>query len=310
MAYNFMILADDFQLIENKLLEIQKGYSMEDEKINYQLSEENLYSLIDELSTVSLFDTPKFVVARGAEELLKKNDASLSELVKVMNDHESQNVLVLIFTGAIDYNNLSFQRLKRCSTIFDLKSKNINLEEYARNCLESDGYQIDEQPLHLLISYTDTLSKLQNTLDLLESYKLEDRKITTEDIQKMVCEPLDDNVYALIEAVLSNNKRWMLKGYRDLKLKSVLASNLISMLINKFQELYNVSILIKGGINQTKLAELLNVSSGRAYYMMKNAKDTNLSTICKHLDQLNQLDYQIKSGKMDANLGLELYFLN
>jgi len=44
--------------------------------------------------------------------------------------------------------------------------------------------------------------------------------------------------------------------------------------------------------------------------MMKNARETNLSTILTQLHLLNELDYKIKAGKIDANLGLELYFLN
>ncbi len=305
-----MIFSDDFQTIENKLDEIKKGYQIEDDRINYQLSDENLYSLVDELTTVSLFDLPKFVVARSAEELIGKTSSAFDDLIKAMNDHNSSNVLVLVFHGSVDYSNPQFQRLKRCSTVFELNTKNINLEDYAKNKLMADGYQIEEQALHLLISYMDSLSKLQNAIDLLECYREAEKLITAQDIALMIREPLDDNVYALIEAVLSNNKRLMLKGYQDLKVRSVLASNLISMLLNKFQELYNVSVLIKSGMNQAQIAELFNVSSGRAYYMMKNAKSTNIKAICQNLDLLNDLDYKIKTGKMDQNLGLELYFLH
>ena len=94
-----------------------------------------------------------------------------------------------------------------------------------------------------------------------------------------------------------------------MKLKSMQASNLISLLINKFQELYNVNILVKSGMNQAGIAELFHISSGRAYYMIKNAKEHSLDEISQQLDGLNTLDYQIKTGKIDQNLGIELYFL-
>ena len=126
----------------------------------------------------------------------------------------------------------------------------------------------------------------------------------------LIPSPLDDNVYSLIDAVLANNKKLMLKGYQDMKLKSMQASNLVSMLLNKFPEIYNVNVLIKSGFNQGMLAETLNISSGRAYYMIKNAKSYSMKDIKKHLDLLNELDYKIKTGQIDQNLGLELYFLN
>lgn len=305
-----MILADDYEALENKIAEIKEKYQLNYETIQYNLLEEGTYALIDELSTVSLFDEPKFIVARNAEALLEKSDKAFLELMKVMNDPSSMNCLILVFMDSIDYTNEQFVKLRRFATFFEIRMKNMKLDDYVKMRLKQDNYQMDEQAISLLVSYCDTLSKLKNALDLLECYTLEAKQIRSEDVLLMIKEPLDDNVYALIEAVLTNNKRLMLKGYQDLKIHSLQPSSLISLLLNKFQELYNVSILIQSGVKQAALAELLNVSSGRAYYMMKNAKETNLPTILKHLSILNDLDYKIKTGKIDPNLGLELYFLN
>ena len=305
-----MILADDYQALENKISEIKEKYNMDYDTISYNLEEEGIYALIDELSTISLFNEPKFVVARGAEVLLKQSGSAFVELLKVMNDPSSMNCLILVFTDSIEASNEQFIKLKRFASFFEIRMKNIKLDEYAKKTLLEDGYQIDDEAVSLLVGYIDNLSSMRNAIDLLECFCLDQKVITSKDIVMMIKEPLDDNVYSLIEAVLTNNKRLMLKDYQDLKLRSVLPSGLISMLLGKFQELYNVSILIKSGMTQHALAELFHVSSGRAYYMMKNAKETNLKTICHHLDLLNDLDYKIKTGKVDATLGLELYFLN
>lgn len=309
MAYNFMILADDYEALENKILEIKEKYQMNYETIQYNLAEEGTYALIDELSTVSLFDEPKFIVAKNAEVLLEKSDKAFLELMKVMNDPNSMNCLILVFMGSLDFSNEQFVKLKRFSSFFEIRMKNMKLDDYIKMRLKQDHYEMDEQAISLLVSFSDTLSKLKNALDLLECYCLDTKIIHSKDVLLMVKEPLDDNVYALIEAVLTNNKRLLMKGYQDLKLHSLQPASLISLLLNKFQELYNVSILIQSGIKQAALAELLNVSSGRAYYMMRNAKETNLPTILKHLSLLNDLEYKIKTGKIDPNLGLELYFL-
>ena len=62
-----------------------------------------------------------------------------------------------------------------------------------------------------------------------------------------------------------------MKGYQDMKLKKYAGFKPnYSLLINKFQELYNVNILIKAGMNQADLADLFHISpSGRAYYGLK-----------------------------------------
>lgn len=309
MAVNFILLADDYLAVNRKIEEIKKGFSLEVEPIIYNALEEGTYAIVDELTTVSLFDETKLVIVRNAEGLLSKSDRAFLELLKAMNDQNSSNILILVFMGSVDVSNEQYQKLKRFSSVFEAKTKNINLEEYAKQLFKEEGYEIDLDTIKLLVSYADSFSKLRGYMDQLECYKAEEKKITSKDVTLLIPEPLDDNVYSLIDAVLTNNKRLMLKGYQDMKLRSMQASNLISLLINKFQELYNVNILIKAGMNQASLAELFHISSGRAYYMVKNAKEHSLETIKSHLEQLNTLDYQIKSGKIDGDLGLELYFL-
>lgn len=309
MAVNFIILSDDILAVDKKIEEIKRGLDIQTDPIVYTTSEEGTYAIVDELTTISLFDETKFIVVRNAEALLSKSDRAFLELLKAMNDQNSSNILIFVFMDFSDFSNEQYQKLKRFSSVFEAKTKNINLEEYAEKAFQEEGYQIDKDTIRLLVSYSDSFSKLRNSMDQLECYKAEDKTICSADIRRMIPEPLEDNVYALIEAVLTNNKKLMMKGYQDMKLKSMQASNLISLLINKFQELYNVNILIKSGVNQASLAELFHISSGRAYYMLKNAKEHSLDSIRMHLDTLNQLDYQIKTGKIDQNTGLEFYFL-
>ena len=309
MAVNFIILEDDYLAVESKIEEIKKGFELDVEPTLYNLDEEGTYAIVDELTTVSLFDETKLVIVRNAEGLLKNSDRAFLELLKAMNDQNSSNILILVFMGSVDTSNEQYQKLKRFSSVFEAKTKNINLEEYATQRFKEEGYFVELDTIRLLVSYSDSFSKLRGHMDQLECYKAEEKKITTSDVRLLISEPLEDNVYGLIDAVLTNNKKLMLKGYQDMKLRSMQASNLISLLINKFQELYNVNILIKAGMNQASLAELFHISSGRAYYMIKNAKEHSIETIKSHLEELNTLDYHIKTGKIDGNIGLEIYFL-
>lgn len=311
MAANFIIWSDDYLAASSKIDEIKDGFDIQSDSIVYNLNDDSLYSLVDELTTVSLFDDVKFIVCKGAENLLvNKSDKAFTELLKAMNDMNSSNVLVLLFMNELDFSHERYSMIKRFSSYIEIKTKNIKLDEYAKKTFDNDGFKVDDSVIQLLVSYSDSLSKLRSYIDQLECYKYEEKSISAKDVLTLIPTPLDDNVYSLIDAVLANNKKLMIKGYQDMKLKSMQASNLVSLLINKFQEIYNVNVLIKSGFNQAALAETLNISSGRAYYMIKNAKAYSMSAIKKNLDLLNELDYKIKTGQIEQNLGLELYFLN
>lgn len=308
--YNYIITTDDISAANEKIEEIKKSLSSDYDDIAYDLEEDLVYSLIDELTTISLFDTPKFIVVKAAEAITGISDKASLELFSAMNNRESENVIIFLFTKDSDYyKSEKFQKLKKYSTLLDVRIKNISLDEYAKREFAKDGFQILDQTIALLASYVDSLSSLKRAIEILECYKYEEKKITSADVSLMVAKPLDDNVYQLIDQVLAKNIKEVFSIYHDLKIINVAPSFLISLLINKFQEMYNVSVLIKGNVTQAELASIFNVSSGRAYYMMKNAKSTNLSKIKDNLDYLCKLDENIKSGKVDQTLGLELFFL-
>ena len=307
--HSYIITTDDFKAGIKKIEEIRKSIPHELEDVSYDLDEDGVYSLIDELTTVSLFNDPKLVVVKSPEELFSASDKKINELCMAMNDTASENVLILLFTKSFDYKNEKYLKLKRFASTIDIKLKNIPLDKLALDILSEDGYTIDNDALSLLVSYSENMSMMLESIEILKCYTKDQKRISNKDVLLLVKKPLDDNVYELIEAVLKRDKKRIFQSYNDLKIINMQPSFLVSMLINKFQELYNVSVLVKGGMNQADIAELFNVSSGRAYYMLKNSKSSSLSDIKLNLDRLNKLEYDIKSGRCDQSLGLELYFL-
>ncbi len=309
ILYNYIISSDDTLLCNQKIEELQKQFNMEMDINSYDLADDGIYSIIDDLSTISLFDLPKFLIVKSFEEVMNISENALAELLKAMNDVNSNNIIVFITYKSIDSKNTNANKIKKYCTSIDLRIKNMPMPEYVLKRFNDDGYEIESQAVALLCSYVDSFELLGQYIDILESYKLNEKKIIDSDIRLMVSEPIENNVYQLVEAVLKNDKAIIFKYYNDLKLMNIQASYLVSLLITKFQELYNVYILVRAKYQQNDLAELFNVSPGRAYYMIKNAKNTTMQKIKDNLSLLNKLEYDIKSGRIEQSLGLELYFL-
>lgn len=309
MSYNYIISAEEKEEAKEKIEEIRKSIKLDFDYSEYDLEEDGLYPIIDELTTISLFDNPKFIVINSSENIIKANDKAFVELLTAMNSQENDNVLVFIFLNGFDQKNERLSRIKRYSSFIEINLKNMPLDEYARNVFSKDGYQIDEHTISLLVLYTASLASLKQSINILECYKYQEKMITDDDVKRLVVPPLEDNVYNLIDSVIQKDKARIFSILADFKKENIQYSFLVSLLINKFQEMYNVNILAKSGITQADIQDLFNVSSGKAYYMLKNAKAVDIYEIKKNLSMLNDLDYQIKTGKVDQNIGLELYFL-
>ena len=307
--YNYLISSDDIEALNNKIEEIRKSFNQDFDVVRYDLGEDSLYSIIDELSTISLFDNPKFVIVKQANEIAEKPEKQITELLKTINNRESINVIIFTDLNKIDFKNDNLANLRKYTIYFDIKIRNIPLDQYAHDYLLKFGFTIDSQALTELVKYSVNLATLRNNLEILMCFKDENKKITSADVNLMIKQPLEDNIFSLIDMVLNNNKKAIFKMYNDFKTENISPTYIISMLINKFQEMYDVYHLAKGGADQQTIMDLFNVSSGKAYYMMKNAKQASLDDIKRNLDELMDLDYKIKAGLMDQYLGLELYLL-
>ena len=307
--YNYLISSDDIEALNKKIEEINKSFNLEFDVIRYDLEEDSLYSIIDELSTISLFDNPKFVIVKNTNGLIKASENTMNELLMVMNNKESNNVIVFTELDKIELKEENLARLRKYSVYFDIKIKNMPLDQYANDYLSKYGYSIDSQALTQLIKYSVNLATLRNNLDILICYKDDIKKIDVTDVNKMVKQPLEDNIFSLIDMVLNKNKKAIFKMYNDFKTENIAPSYIVSMLINKFQEMYDVYYLARGGADQQSIMDLFNVSSGKAYYMLKNAKQASLDEIRSNLNALSELEYNIRTGKVDQYIGLELYLL-
>ncbi len=305
---SYFLSTDDYSVGVKKIDEIKKGIKGNFDEIFYDLEEDSIYDVINELTTISLFDEPKVIIVKGAELFKDISENALKELLSSMADYNSLNVLIGITTKGYDLNDSVFNSLKKYSSFIDIKVKNISLTEYAKNKFIEDGFNVTDDVISLLASYCDSLTLIDSSIEILKCYKNEEKAVTKEDILKMIPKPLEDKGYELTNAVLRGDKKRIFEIYNDFKIMNA-ASNLIPMLLSKFQQLYNVYNLSKGGVGQEEIANLFQVKPNVAYYMIKDAKTKSIYDIKNNIDLLTKLDLDIKSGKIDYELGIQLYFL-
>ena len=76
--------------------------------------------------------------------------------------------------------------------------------------------------------------------------------------------------------------------------------------------MFQVLYLDSRYMSVSEIANELGVKEGRVKINLRNAKSNRLKpeSLLKVVDDLYQLDYQIKSGKIDKFFGFELFILN
>ena len=96
---------------------------------------------------------------------------------------------------------------------------------------------------------------------------------------------------------------------KDLKINGVEPVTLISQLANQFHLLNQVSYLYRQRKTQEEIAKELKIKPGRAYVLSKYVYRVSENTIHQVLDDLYQLDLDIKSGQVDRYYAFEMFLL-
>ncbi len=302
---------DDF-LIENEIEKLIKKLKIDPFNIlSYDLSEQELFDFYQEITTVSLLSDRKLIKVKNAWFFYEEREEDITPLLRYFSDPKTDTAVVFILNKEPDKSLPASQeafKYARIETINPMKPE--EFLPYIRNYLQGKGYKIASDALEELVERTNyDFHTLYNEVEKLKLYAYDSKVITLRDIELLVPQNLEDNFYDLTNAIIAKNKRRTLEIYYDLLSKNEQPTQIINYISRTLKDIITTKQLVKQGFNQTSIQEYFNVSSGKAYYMMKDAKEINENTIKKHYDTLAELDFKIKSGAIDPKLGLELWLL-
>ena len=120
---------------------------------------------------------------------------------------------------------------------------------------------------------------------------------------------LDKDVYSLTNAIIEEDKQAVINIYQRLIKDGNNPNYLFNLISKSIRELLIVQAMLEEGYKQGEIAEMMNFSSGRAYYVVKNARSLKPQIVKEYVEKLGELDYKVKSGQIDINTGLEFLIL-
>ena len=223
------------------------------------------------------------------------------------NPHDT-TTLIIVF-DSLDTLNRKFTSMLTPYLIhekFDLLSEEQFKKEVIDN-LKDNNVRIDKEALkELLNRLPNSLENWQRELDKLTLYP---GTITIEVIENLISQPLEDNAFELTNALFSNDLSKALSVLNDLTVNRIEVFSLIGLISASLRMMTQVLMLIELGKSDTEIASMLNISSGRLYYLKRDIQNRSCKEILKVLNDLSQLDQDIKSGRIDGQTGLELFII-
>ena len=272
---------------------------------------------IDECQYVALGYEKKVVSLENCYFLLKPKprnkidaDQDYDELLKFVQSGGLEETLLIlsVTSSSIDEKNEIFKAIKEKAKVIQITDPDEKgWNEYVKTYAQKKGIVIDRDALMELASRTDgDIGRLINSVKVLTLYT---DHIRYKDVTLLVNKPLEDNTFLIFNLLLDGKNVEAVRLFKDLRVANVEPVTLITQLANQFRLLNQVSYLVKKKMSADDIAKELKIKPGRVYILSKLVYRISDNTIHQTLDDLYQLDLDIKSGQVDRYYAFEMFLL-
>ena len=317
--YVFLLYGSDRYLIRQATEKIMSDRQIDAENIyHYDLDETMLEDAVSTAMTVPFLSDRQGVVIANAmvfsdPKPAKEMSSPFNFLLRYIANPNPATVMVIqVPAEKLEVTKVLLEQLKTQVQITKLGIVDKNdFYRIVREKVAEAGLKIDAGALEEFVNRagSDTMN-LHNELDKLLLYCLGKQTIDLASVKLVTMKDLEDNIFELVNQILSGDKKFAFRIYRDLIKSNIDPVTILSSIAAKFQEILYAKELIRQRYTFDQIMKYFNYSKGRAYYLNKNAQELSDEVIYRYLSDLERADFRIKSGELDKRLGLEMILLN
>lgn len=301
--------------IKNRISRIISSFDkMQIAIIKYDMEQTTLQTVIEDACTFPFLEDLKIIILK--KPVFLENKIEVTKDVKLFNKYlksPSDTTILIIDATNININpqNEIYKSLKNYAMIIDYSdSEEIEIKGWITRTVSTKNIEIKDSAINLFLEYINQdQTRMVNELEKMIDYVGDNGVINEDIVRLLVTRDLSKEVFNLIKAIIAKDMLKITHIYQSLKNQTKDITGIISMISNSFKDLLTTQKLLKSGYSQADIAKLYNVSNSRAYYIVKDAKNFRMEDLENYVVKMADLDYKIKSGKIDKSIGLELILL-
>jgi len=299
--------------INKKIEELIKKQNIEN-IIKYDLEESELIDVIEDACYMDMFSDKKCIIAENCYFLTAKDSNDTEELTKYINNPNENTLLIFTLNEEkLDERKKIVKLIKEKFDIYvyNITKDNSNIKTLIINEFKEEDYSITEDALKELLDRTkNNINIVTNEIKKLKLYKINDKKIIKEDVEKVVSKPLEDDVFKLVNAINTKDKKRIFELYQDLLSSRKEVSVIIGLLASQFRLYLSIKILLNEKKSKKEIIEILKEHPYRIEIGIKECYNFKKEDLENYLIELYEIDKNIKTGLTQKENALLMFFLN
>lgn len=306
----YLLYGNDLYSRKQQLEKIKKEYSFSDLDIRfYNFLDVTMKDILEDATTFPLFSNKKMIIVENVS-LFSTTAKSSDDTLKLENYLQNPNPdTILVFVTEeekLDTRKKIVKQLIENKRTMECKKPSNSLL-FVKDLLKD--YQVSSKTITNLIDRVgEDITLLANEVEKLKLYKIDSKVIEEQDLE-IVTKNIDTNLFKFIDEIIAKNSYKTLEIYHELMSRGEEAIAIVIMIAGQVRLLYQVKELLLLGKTEKEIAEFLEIHPYRVKLAHEKSARYNSSTLLHLLEQLADLDYQMKSGEIEPAIGLELFLL-
>jgi DNA polymerase-3 subunit delta len=283
----------------------------------FDLSETSLDTVLDDAETLPFLVDKKIVIAKNALFFTgAKESAKIEHRIDRLLEYMKSPVDYAVIVFVVDSDKLD-ERKKIVKALKDSQAAvpflPLSAEELTRwitRRADKWGVTFADGALEQFILYTGAqLQLITAELEKLSLFAGQNGQITGELIGQLVVRSTEQNVFILMDDIVRQRLDNALMLLHELLKQREEPIKILLLMARQFRMILQIKELEHQGYSQQQIAGQISAHPYAVKLASEQGRSYSLAKLSEMLSELGELDYRMKSGKVDKALGLELFIL-
>ncbi|MED4603913.1 DNA polymerase III subunit delta [Paenibacillus validus] len=283
----------------------------------YDLAETPIDAVIEEAETLPFLAERKLVVASGAAFLTGAKESgkvehNMDRLTAYLKAPAEFTVLVLtVSADKLDERKKIVKALKDADRLVPCGMLGeAELTQWLQQQADKAGFSFAPGAAEQLIQYAGTsLQTLVKEVEKCSLYIGSGGVITTDDLGQLVTKTVEQDIFQMVEHIVQMKMEDAFTMLAELLRRKEEPIKIVMLIARQFRIILQVKDMTQQGYSQQQIAGQIGVHPYAVKIAAGQAGRFDTGRLMSILQQLADLDYRMKSGKIDKVLGLELFLL-
>ncbi len=308
---------ESFFIDETIQLIIKQAVDEKDIEFNvsmYEAEEVSIDGALEDATTPPFFGERKVVIVRSAS-FLTGQKAKIEQNIKGLEKYIESPSPFTIFIVVAPYEKLDERKkitklLKKQAVVESQTLDENKMKQWILNKAQESGITITEQAVQLLIELIGmNVTVLSNEMEKLAVFAGEQGTITDDIVMLLVPKSAEQNVFMLVENVISRNIPKALEILDELLYRQEEPIKILGLLASQFRLLYQVKEYMQVGYTQQQIASRVGVHPYRVKLAGQKVRGFSLEELYQIMEELAEADYKMKTSGLDKKLVLEFFIM-